>query len=217
MTAPRFAGCRCGHSKEAHSVPSMAPQCTAQKCACLQYRPDVARNVQPATPVGLRPPGGTAVPQIPQRSVPIQAESAAMPEPTDRDIFRAGNAPTIEQILAAAKRSEFKRTIALAEKIAEQVADLRGRLNDEREAGEEARKEAAVREQARKQIAELERQLAAARAALRGGPVSPGATRSISGESVPCTEVGCARVFSRPQGLSRHLRETHGVEKAGAA
>lgn len=41
MTAPRFTNCRCGHPKLSHEL-DLAPQCIAEGCTCLSYRPQTA-------------------------------------------------------------------------------------------------------------------------------------------------------------------------------
>jgi hypothetical protein len=120
--------------------------------------------------------------------------------------------PTAEQLLGAGNRSHAKRTVALAGKITGLLTDLRARLIDER-AGAEAR---AVMERAhaetRKQIADLEAQLAAAKAMLRGR-TPPAATRSTrvvaAGDLLPCRRPDCGRSFDTPQGRAAHERRAH--------
>jgi hypothetical protein len=189
VTAPRFAGCRCGHSKEAHSVPSMAPQCTAQKCACLAYRPDVATV----------PPRPMTTP-----TVPAPPTVTLVPEPTD--------GPTLEQVLQAGKRSDLKRTVALAEKVADLLADLRGRLADERRAAEAQRKADAEREAAGAEVARLEAALRVAKAKLRGAPAQAATSTAGTGRSTQDCPT-CGLPFSN---LGVHRAKKHG-HKAGAA
>jgi hypothetical protein len=141
VTAPRFADCRCGHTKLNHDP--LAPQCSASGCTCLSYRPSVAEPAAaPTTPPGLR-------------AVPSTRTAAP-------------SAPLIEQLISAGKRSTTQRTVKLAEKIDAELADLRTRVNDEREAVEAKRAADAEREAARVEVARLEEQLAAAKAKLRG-------------------------------------------------
>ncbi len=146
MSAPRYAPCRCSHGKDWHERDGLAPQCTHTGCTCLAYRPNVpARPDLQATTTPIRPA-----------------------EPTTPAV-QGQRGPTIDQVLAAGKRSEFKRTVALAERIAVLVHDLRGRLTDERQAAEAKRQQDAVAEAAKIEIAELEARLKAARAKLKTG------------------------------------------------
>jgi uncharacterized C2H2 Zn-finger protein len=187
-----------------------AGMCTAPGCPCTDFRPAVG---QFARPTAAAPAPRPASPRVaPTRTVPQPVARIVQPEPSDREVFSGQRGPTIEQILQAGKRSSSKRTVALTEKIAVQINDLRGRLHDEREASEEARKAEAARTEAKSKIAELEKQLAEARKALRtGSAVSPGSTRSISGERIPCTETGCDQTFTREDNRTRHLSRAHGI------
>lgn len=115
--------------------------------------------------------------------------------------------PTIEQVIAAALRSTSPRVVALADKIEDQLADLRRRLREERAAAE-----------AREQIAELEERLAKARATLRG--LKPAATRA---QTAPSSATGtfacpdCPDVFNTPQGRGMHRVRAHGYRRGGGA
>lgn len=151
------------------------------------------RNPQPRRP--YRPLRTGPPPAGPVRS-----------EPTDRQVFAAGRTPAIEQLLQAGKRSEHKRTVALTEKIAELVHDLRGRLNDERQAAEEKQRRQAAAEAAKAKIAELEEQLKAAREQMRG---TAAPSRQVHSDQ-PCPE--CGLNFAN---VGVHRFRKHGVRKAG--
>jgi hypothetical protein len=184
MSAPRFVDCRCGHGKPDHQRDGFAPQCTASGCTCLNYRPKTAPD---ATPGGVR----------------VLLDSTT-----------GTGLPTAEQIIAAGRRSPFKRTAALADKVADQLAALRTALRDERQAVEAKRREEAARESARAEVALLERQLAEAKAKLRGKPAPDNGTplgriaRRDDGEH-PCTRPGCDRAFATSQARAMHERRAH--------
>lgn len=48
MTAPRFAGCRCGHAKIQHEDHGLEPQCSAGRCECLGYQARAHEGHNPA-------------------------------------------------------------------------------------------------------------------------------------------------------------------------
>lgn len=161
MTAPghRFADCVCGHPKLSHEL-ELAPQCVAEKCTCLSYRPKSAVA-----------PGGTAsLTTIPTRS-------------------------GFEQMLAAARRSESKRVQALGEKIRGLFDDLAARIEAESASAE-----------ARAEVARLERQLAEAKAKLRGKTGVPAA--ADPGE-FQCAV--CSKTVNSAQGLATHVTRVHKV------
>lgn len=207
MTTPRFAPCKCAHPKSEHERDGFEPQCVAPSCTCLAYRPDVARTVQPASPI--RPVVQQSVRQVATQSDSsrITNRDVAPREPSDDEILR-GRPATVEQILAAGKRSQHKRTVALTEKIAEQIHDLRGRLQDEREAAEEKQKREAAQEAARAQIAALEEQLRAAREQLRGTPTPNTSGGSRQGDKKDCPDCGLA--FAN---LGVHRHKKHGYRR----
>jgi hypothetical protein len=121
--------------------------------------------------------------------------------------------PTAEQLIAAGKRSESKRIVALSDRIAEQLSDLGARLRQERQDSEERRKHAEAQQKARAEIERLERELAAARALVKGrtppSTVSSRAHPPTYGE-YPCPDEQCPKVATTAQGLSAHRRSAHG-------
>lgn len=96
---------------------------------------------------------------------------------------------TIAAVLAEADKSTRARTRNRADKVRALVEELRSTLAAEREADRQ-------REAARKEVERLERQLADAKARLRGGSTTPVVVGDFTCE--------CGRTFSRSQGLSRH-------------
>ena len=162
MTTPapapghRWLPCRCGHDHAKHFDWDLRPQCSQQPCGCLNYRPATSPAAAPAaaTPPARPPMTAATVSSLPPRREPDIAARDQRP-------------PSLEALLAAGKRSEFKRTVALAERIAVMVHDLRGRLTDEREAAEEKRVREEQLERTKREIAELEEQLKAKREAIR--------------------------------------------------
>jgi hypothetical protein len=184
--------CRCGHSHEQHAA--LSPQCSAARCECLRYQP--AQHVVPAVsaPIGV---------QL------VHAAPAKPPTPTS-------SGPTIDQILAAGRRSQFKRTVALAEKIAAELRDLRGRLVEERAIAEADRAQAEARAKALAEIAELEKKLAAAKAKLkdtRHAAGLPGGERTAGAGACP----DCGELFDTAQRLGVHRRWKHDYRKNTAS
>lgn len=140
--------CKCGHTKVSHPE-SHDEACKV--CDCPEFIP-AGLNVDSPT---LGSPSAPVSPLVPL--------TTTAPPVT---IVAAAAAPTVDQLIAAAKRSKMKRTVGLAEKIETLAADLRARLAEERKASEEERRREAAAEATRAEIAELERKLAAARAKL---------------------------------------------------
>lgn len=164
MTAPQFADCRCSHPWGRHEG-ALAPQCTAKGCTCLQYRPNVVAAAP--TPAGLAHTPPAARPPL-----------AAVPTPA---VAPPGGPPTVEQLVAAGRRSSNKRIAALAEKFDGIATDLADRLRAERVAVEEKARAAREAEEARRlavqaraaverEVAELENRLKAAKQKLRSTP-----------------------------------------------
>ena len=177
-----YPDCQCGHGHAEHQP--LAPQCTHRQCTCLNYR-----ATQPATPLA------------PLHSLQPRAAAAA-----------ATAEPTIDAVLAAGKRSPFKRTVALSDKIARELDDLRGRLGDERQAAEQRRRADAARAKALTEIAQLETQLAAAKAKLkqtRHEAGLPGGERRAGQRQCP----DCDQSFETAQRLGVHRRWNHGYRR----
>lgn len=207
MTA--HALCRCGHLQHRHEVPGFDGECVADGCRCTEFR---------ARDQGTVPARSTTRPAV---SIPT-SQTIAQPGPA---------APTISDLIGAGKRSEVKRTVALAEKLEALALDLRGRLADERKAAIEARERQAQQAAARAEIERLQRQLAAAKAKLGGAaaadhpcPSCPQRfttagnlgrhRRDMHGEErtsgdYPCTRDGCGRTFDSAQGRAMHERRAH--------
>lgn len=241
MTAPRYKDCRCGHSRADHAG-ELSPQCEHKGCICIHYRPIPAPAARPAVVASpFRPP--TPDPEIavsrqweaeatghapdlgddPDGDIegydgPITPAPEPKPEPEPEPAVRGEKYKPrdLEQLLREGKTSPFKRTVQLAEKIAVQLVDLRGRLSDEREHAAELRAQQEAEAEARKEIAELERKLAEAKAKLRGkhpaaAPTSTPASPQPKGEYV-CPE--CGDVKDTPQGRGAHRAKKHGYRRA---
>lgn len=184
MTAPRFVNCRCGHTHAMHPE-RLDEACIAEGCECEEYIPGT-RPVAPAT-VGARPPA--------QRG------------PDALSLHRAMPPQSVEQLLAAGKRSSAKRTLAVVEKVEGLLEDLRQRLLAEHQAADEQRKAAAEREAAREEIVRLEAQLEQARAKLKTPkPTSASRAHPPTYGEFPCTAPGCDKVSTTAQGLAAHRR-----------
>lgn len=183
VSAIAVAVCRCGHNKSRHDMAGFDGECVAGACTCKGFRP---RTEEPV-PIPVQRPVATAGPIqhaaiIPARPAPRQ------PNPN------AG--PTVDQILTAGRRSEFKRTVGLAEKITTLLVVLRERLHEERKSSVDRERERAQRAAALRDISDLERRLREAKA--RAGQTG----------DLKCPD--CPRTFGRPQALGRHRSQAHG-------
>jgi pyruvate/2-oxoglutarate dehydrogenase complex dihydrolipoamide acyltransferase (E2) component len=208
MTAPgyRLAKCRCSHTKDRHEVPGFDGECTADGCKCLSYRPSVAEAPARTTPPGLAHTPPAARP--PLASVPPTTPAAPAPpvNPTP-----AAVGPSIEQLVAAGKRSDVKRTVVVAGRVEELLTELRARLVAERASVEAKRQREAEKQAARAEIAALEKELADAKAKLRGTTTPPAAKPKPAtvGGTHPCPVAGCDRTFDSPYGAVLHRRRAH--------
>jgi hypothetical protein len=106
-----------------------------------------------------------------------------------------------DAVLTRAAQSDSKRLRAKGERIAAMLDELSAALDSYESANAE-------REQARKEVERLERQLAEAKAKLRGStkPAPAAQVRSITKGEFPCRNEGCDRVFDTGQGRSLHER-----------
>jgi hypothetical protein len=175
-----------------------APQCIAPRCACLRYTPVTApprSRPKPTAPELVRDPNmsdiAEAVNGLPEPAPPVTPLrdplprpplAAAPPAPEPQISPPAAQGPTADELPKAGMRSQIPRTVKLAEKIALMVHDLRGRVADERRAGEERRKAEEAKAQARADVERLTRELAAATARLQGKtPAAPAAAAPNEG------------------------------------
>lgn len=184
MTAAIITLCKCGHAERRHSDEY---GCENDECGCSAFRPDDGKTA----PVRVVPPPGPAAASQPPRG------AAAASPPT--------GAPSIEQLLAAGKRSPSKRIAALAARVDGQVQALAGALHDERQAAETKRRADVEKEAARREVADLEQRLAAAKAKARR---TPPATR-VPGTGV-CPDCGKTGLSN----IGTHRFRAHGI-KAG--
>lgn len=77
MTAPQYAKCRCGHLKQRHEAAGIAPQCIADSCSCLQYRPDVPQVAPIASPLRAAPAPSPAAHPADWMAATVQAALAS--------------------------------------------------------------------------------------------------------------------------------------------
>lgn len=186
MTEPRFRDCKCGHPKLSHEL-DLAPQCIAENCTCLGYRPDVLPQPQPSR-LAHTPPANVT----PMRS-------------------------TLDALIREGKASDRANTRKLAERVESLAGDLSSRLDADREAAEERRRAQAAKEAVAREVAELEAKLAAAKAKLRGRPVlaakgKPGPKADAPADGI-CPD--CGQGGLRNVGV--HRANKHGWRKDGAA
>lgn len=225
MSAPRYVVCRCGHTKQDHEA--LAPQCSATRCTCLRYVPSSApERPAPKQPAATATSAGTAsAGHLAPTSGASLRNSGTMttlrPNPHVRPLAPApaspaAEAPSFEQLVAAGRRSSLRRTVTLAEKIAAELEDLRGRLDQERRAAEEKRQRDAERAAALAEIAKLEKQLAAAKERLKSRRhelgLGGGERAGVGGHSCP----DCPEVFETAQRLGVHRRWKHNYRKAAS-
>lgn len=182
----------CGHSAGDHEA--LAPQCSAQRCTCLRYRPaGVAAVPAPVAPI----PASLSTPAV-RRAISTPAASAPAAV--------AGVAPdALLALVRACQRSELKRTQALGVKLAALVEQVTVALRGEREAVEAKAKQAEEQATARAEVARLTKQLAAAKAKLRG---SAAAGVDEAAGHLACGH--CGDLFASAQGRSTHITRKHG-------
>jgi hypothetical protein len=194
MSAPAIALCRCGHAERRHNDEE---GCANSECGCVGYREGSILD----TPAAAR------------ASTPPPTRPTPSPAPARPTLTANTNAPTVDQILAAGRRSTHKRTLGLVAKIEGLTADLRARLRDERAAAETKAREDAVKEQVRAEVTALEAQLAAARAKLRGDRTPPSAKSTPASGDVSCDQADCTRSFVTKQALAMHKWRAHDLRK----
>lgn len=204
--------CACGHKKDKHELPGFDGECIGDGCKCRQYRSAQAVAQLP-------PPKNAGLAHTPPGSPPgrVAAQPTVHPEPGIA--VRGERPPPLELLLQAGQRSSIARTVALTEKIALLLHDLRGRLTDERQSAEEKARRVEEEQAARADVARLTAELEAAKAKLRGrtpprtstpSPATPPANRgAVRGALIDCPAEGCGRSFDTPQGAAAHRRRAH--------
>lgn len=165
----------CGHGPADHEA--LSPQCSAARCTCLKYRP----TAPPAAPA--------AVLQFAPTPTPGPGSPAA---------------PSIDDLIRACARSEYKRTQALGVKLAQTAEKARAALRTELEAAEAKAARSAAVAAARAEVKRLEKALAEAKAKA----VAAGAPGGARGGPIPCPT--CDREFASPQALGAHRSRLHG-------
>jgi hypothetical protein len=109
------------------------------------------------------------------------------------------NGTSIDQLIAAGRLSTNKRIAALAAELDRRANRLRVLLDEQR-----------INADMHREIARLERELAAAKARLRGTPAHP-QPPATSEHACP----DCIQTFATLQGLGAHRARKHGYRRTG--
>lgn len=160
---------------------ALSPQCSAARCTCLKYRPP-AVTVTPAVRLVTPAPTGTT-----------------------------NTAPSIDELIRACARSEYKRTQALGVKLAETAEKARAALRSEREAAEIKAARSKEIAAARAEVERLEKALAEAKAKA----VAAGAPGGARGGPHNCPE--CGQQLATGQALGAHRARKHGYRRSQSA
>lgn len=142
---------------------------------------------------------------------PTVSLTAVTTQERQHGIALAGPSP-IGLLLEQASGHTVAKVRRAAEKIETQLEQLRALIAEHAADEQRRRAEAAAKEKARADVARLEKQLAAAKAALRG---KPAATRPSTGGPKVCT--GCGAEIVRAPGQRGILPSRCTTCKAGAA
>lgn len=158
------------------------------------------------TPIPMREPEAArppeTMPRVALRPVPSPVTSLGSKN--------AAPAPTLEELVRACRRSEFKRTQSLGVKLAELAEKVTAALVAERESAEVKAQRAAEREAAQAEVKRLEKALAVARAKA----VAAGAPGGVRGGERTCPV--CGDQLLSPQALGAHKRHKHGIPGTAA-
>jgi hypothetical protein len=183
--------------------------------------PAVARSMPPRRDLTVaRQPSMTSQTTGRTGSAPRPVPAPTPPPATP--VTGGGAEPTLDALIAAAGRSQSKRTQALGAKLGELAGVVRQRLRDERDAAEKAERENAAREAAVAEVAALEAKLAEARAKLGGkGRGGSGPVRRHRGEAgrlvaekysgtKPCEKCGKPDLTTLPGPRGAHMKRCTG-------
>lgn len=171
----------CGHGPTDHQ--DLFPQCSAARCTCLKYR-----QAAPTAPPAL----------------------ASVPAPTTTKP-PAPPAPSIDELIRACARSEYKRTQSLGVKLAELSEKARAALRSERESAEVKAARSKEIAAAQAEVKRLEAALKAARAKASAAG-APGGAR---GGPHICPE--CDHELANAQALGAHRAHKHGFRRSKTA
>ena len=175
-----------------------APEMTMLICGC--GHPETAHA---GAPLGCKSCAGCGRFRPRPASIVPNVVTAPAPAPA------ASPTPQAEALIKAGKRSQSKRTAALALKVEHQLAELLELVRDERRAAEAKEAEEKAAAEARAEIARLEQELAAARAKLP--TAAPRAPRRGAGRTLPrdkkCPDCGREGLAN----LGVHQRTAHGA------
>lgn len=125
---------------------------------------------------------------------------------TQNGVMREPPMPTVEELVRACRRSEYKRTQNLGVKLAELADRIVATLREERESSERKALRALEIAAAQAEVKRLEAELAAARAKA----VKAGASGGARLGPTPCPE--CGAELTSPQALGAHRRHKHGIQ-----
>lgn len=120
-------------------------------------------------------------------------------------------APSIDELIRACARSEYKRTQGLGVKLAELAEKARAALRTEREAAEAKAARSKEVAAAQAEVKRLEKELAAAKAKA----VAAGGSGGARGGPRPCPE--CGHEFATGQALGAHRAQKHGYRRNQSA
>lgn len=145
----------------------------------------------------------TATPRAPLRPVPVP--------PAPVTPVAGAAEPSVDTLIAAAARSQSKRTQALAVKLTDLATVVRDRLRTERETAERTAREKEERERAQAEFDELQARLAELRPKLRVSRAGSGGTRRAAkpGGSIACSK-GCGKTFRDRRGIAVHEKACAG-------
>lgn len=91
---PRYLPCRCTHQKAQHEGP-LAPQCHADRCECLQYRPsfpgEARARLQPPLPASLRRQALTPAEVVDLPEAPADVAANQCPECGKKPLSNVGS------------------------------------------------------------------------------------------------------------------------------
>jgi hypothetical protein len=183
----------------------MTTQLTHPDCRCGHDRPAHYQN-------GFAPQCTAA------RCTCLRYQPADQNTPTPR--ATTDNDTTIDQLVAAGRRSSTRRIATLAQRVHDQAATLRALLAAERSKAEATRRAEADKQAARREVERLEVELAAAKAKLRGKPAPAAPTarrdtlgRRIARDATPKVCPDCGQTF---QALGPHRARKHGYRRKPA-
>lgn len=160
-------------------------------------------------------PEGRDIQTAPRVPRPATTSPSSVTSPDARPV---GRPDEIRVLINTAKAHPSKRIQQQANRVLDAIGRLRDLITEDEAKHAARRQEEAEKAAAKAEIARLEKQLAAAKAKLRGKPVAGGVTVTVP-PGVPAAEVqritapkvespcpDCGKVFDTVQGLGLHQR-----------